>query len=164
MVSVYAAEGQTSEEVTTETNTTGVHDPVVRITPERGQFLKFLNHGDRGSKPGLPLFMKLRDSNDDPLPLDTEVRLAYLASGSENAEVVTIPLKNIQDYINNTLTEQQNEEQIDQFKHELKQGRSWNVRDIDELQIEILSSTEIDHSNSTFQFENSYVQQGSIDR
>jgi hypothetical protein len=160
---LFASEGTSSDEVTTETNTTGVLDPILRVEPTRGQFIKLRNRGPRGKRTGIPIYMDLRDSNDDQLPADTEVAIAYLPSGADQFEIVSDKFANITTYRLKTLTEQQNEDNVDSVKHELT-GASVNVRDVDDLLVVIDSSTQIDHSNSTIQFEPSNVEEDDMGR
>jgi hypothetical protein len=146
--SLYAAEGKTSNYVTTEVNTTGQSDAVLTIQPEDGVGLILVNRVDVGQKErGIPIYMDLRDSNDDPLPLDTEVEIAYEAPTDDSPQVVSYPLSNISTYRKKTISEQQDAENVDAVKVELKSSEL-RVRDIDQAFIRLNSSAQIDHSNS----------------
>jgi hypothetical protein len=78
--------------------------------------------------------------------------------GDSRRRTVSVEEDNISTYINKTVAEQQNVDNIDAVKHELK-GKAVNVRDIDELAVEIDSSTQIDWSNSALYFERNGVQE-----
>lgn len=160
---LFASEGTSSDEVTTETNTTGVLDPILRVSPERGQFIKVRNRGPRGKRSGLPIYANLKDGSDNDLPADTEVAIAYLPTGADQFEVVSDKFANITPYRLNSITEQQTEDKVDSVKHELT-GASVNVRDVDDLLVAIDSGTQIDHSNSTILFEPANVEEGDMGR
>jgi ABC-type transport system substrate-binding protein len=92
--SLYAAEGTTSNYVTTQTNTTGQSTPILTISPDDGVGLVVQNQVDVGDKRrGIPIYMDLRDSNDDALPLDTEVEIAFVSQLKDfgiAAEILTL--------------------------------------------------------------------------
>jgi hypothetical protein len=96
---------------------------------------------------GIPLYLKLRDANDDPLPLDTEVTFRFDAPDLKSPMVVSEVLKNIRTYRQLDLTQQQNEEYQDQVAVALE-GLGVDVTQIQELQIALDSSAQIDWANS----------------
>jgi hypothetical protein len=71
---------------------------------------------------------------------------------------VSVEEDNISTYINKTVAEQQNVDNIDAVKHEL-QGKAVNIRDVDDLAVEINSSAQIDWSNSSLYVERSGVEE-----
>lgn len=146
--SLFAAEGNTSNYVTTQQNTTGQFDPVATIQPDDGVGLVIHNSVDVGQKrQGFPIYADLRDGNDNQLPLDSRVAIGYEAPTDDSYRVVSIPLSNISTYRKKTIQEQQNRDNVDSVKHELKSSRL-EVRDIDKAYILVESSAQIDHSNS----------------
>ncbi|TKX79550.1 hypothetical protein EXE53_15410 [Halorubrum sp. SD626R] len=137
-------------------NTGGDASPILEITPDNGLFLTILNQAARGSAPGVPIYLDLRDSNDDPLPIGTSVRFEYQRPSDEQRNRVSEVRDNIQPYNNLDITEQQDEEFIDAVKIPLR-GKALNVRDIDSFYVSIESSVEVDWSNSQLYIEGSVV-------
>lgn len=160
--SLYAALGSTSDYVTTSQNVTGELTPVVTVSPEDGVGLVFRNMVAMGDKRGLPLYAKLKDGSDNPLPIDTEVALGYEAPTDKSLRVVSTEFSNISTYLKKTISEQQNEDNIDSVKHDLD-GSEVQVRDIDEFYVLVNSGTQIDHAHSEFYFEDSAVDEVDID-
>lgn len=161
--SLFAAEGTSSDYVTTETNTTGQLDPVVEIQPDDGVGLIISNAVDVGQKrEGFPIYLDLRDSNDNALPLDTRVAVGYEKPTDDSSNVVSIPFSNISTYRKKTISEQQDRENVDAVKHELKASQL-EVRDIDKAYILVESSTKIDHSNSEIYVDADAVDEVDID-
>lgn len=142
---------------TEEQNVTGVLSPILRFTPDDGLMLVIRGMVTAGDERGFPLYMDLRDSNDDPLPEDTRVVFQYKAPSMDDPQTVTHPLDHIRPWNALTLNEQQDEEYIDRTKVELKNTDSAlaqgeipkvKVRDIDEFRLSIDSSAEVDWSNT----------------
>lgn len=147
-----------SDVATEETNTAGVRTPILVIEPEDGTSLFFRNSVPRGDAPGIPIYAKLRDSNGDPLPQDTNIVLTFQAPSMDDPISVSVPRKNIRPYRGLSIEQQQNEEYIDRIKHELK-GPMLEVEDVEEIRVEILSSKQIDWANSRLQFAESGVKE-----
>jgi hypothetical protein len=126
-------------------NTPGELTPILKVGPEQGTMLTFLNRVEQGDARGLPIYAKWLDSNGDPLPVDTMYVLTAKQPGDARFSPVSIKEDNISGYINKSVTEQQNSDNIDSVKVELK-GRAVNIRDVDEFAIEINSSEQIDWS------------------
>jgi len=145
-----------SDSATELTNVVGVVSPIIEFSPGDGLFFEILNRAARGNAPGVPVYAKLRDSNGDPLPLDTTLRWQYEAPGDSEPRSVSETRDNIQPYNNLSITQQQDEEYIDAVKIPLK-GSTLRVRDIDSLYLSIESSEEIDWSNSQLYVEGSAV-------
>ncbi|MFD1645577.1 hypothetical protein [Haloarchaeobius litoreus] len=161
--SLFAAAGSTSNYVTTDTNVTGQMTPVLEIQPDDGVGLVIHNAVDVGQKrQGFPIYADLRDSNDNPLPLDTVVAIGYESPTHDNIQVVSTPLSNISSYIKKSIKEQQNRENVDSVKHELKNKRL-EVRDIDAAYVMLNSSTQIDHANSEIYVDNDAVDEVDIE-
>jgi hypothetical protein len=161
--SLYAAEGTTSNYVTTQTNTTGQSTPILTISPDDGVGLVVQNQVDVGDKQrGIPIYMDLRDSNDDALPLDTEVEIAFERPTDDTPQVVSFPLSNISTYRKKTISEQQDSENVDAVKVELKSS-ALEIRDIDLAYIRINSSAQIDHSNSEIYIDSDAVNEVDIE-
>lgn len=145
-----------SNEATELTNTTGQPDPILEISPQDGLIFEVLAAVARGRAPGVPVYMDLRDSNNDPLPVGTSVRLEFEAPGDKERSRVSKVRDNIQPWNNLTISDQQDEEYVDRVKIELL-GERIIVRDIDSLYVTIESSTQIDWSNSAVYVEGNAV-------
>jgi hypothetical protein len=150
--SLFAAEGATSDHVTTETNQTGQLDPIIRISPEDdGVGLILQNFVQKGDQPqGVPVYGKFRDGNDDPLPTNSRLAIAYQAPTDESWTIVSKPFGNIKTYNTKSIGDQQDTENIDQVKHKLHGdvSQTLEVRDVDEAFVLLESSTQLDHANS----------------
>jgi hypothetical protein len=145
---LYAAEGDSSDQITTETNTTGQWDPILVIEPTDGTGLIFRNNPPvEGKKPGIPIYMDLRDADGNQLPIGTQVALAYKSSTMDSWEIVSVPLKQIASYNKNTISDQQDAEKIDAVKHELK-AKQLQIRDVDKAYLLVNSSAAVDHANT----------------
>ena len=142
---------------TERTNVTGVMSPILTFQPDDGLMLVIRGMVSAGEERGFPVYADLRDSNDDPLPEDTELSFRYKSPQMDAAQTVTHPIDHIRPWNSLTLNEQQDDEFIDRTKIELKntdqalaQGEipQVRVRDIDELRVSVNSSAQIDWSNS----------------
>ncbi len=136
-----------SEEATQEQNTPGILTPILTFDPENGTLLRFLNAVSSGSALGLPLFLDLRDSNGDPLPVDTKLIFRAVRPTDDDPVAVSVAETNIAPWTNLTVAEQRNEENIDAVKVELV-GDAVNIRDKDEIRLEVDSSEQIDWTQS----------------
>lgn len=136
-----------SDIVTQLTNKTGVADPILKIEPKDGTRLRFLNWVPTGESKGMPIFMDLRDANDNPLPVDTASLLMLKRPGDSSRIAMSVEEDNLAAWNALTIAEQRNEENIDAVKVELE-ADAVNIRDIDEAYLVITSSTQIDWSNS----------------
>lgn len=124
-------------------NTPGELTPILTIKPEEGTVIGFLNRVPQGDATGMPLFMRLLDTDGDNLPVDTTLVLTARQPGDSRFAPVSIKEDNISPYVNKSITEQQDSQHIDSVKVELR-GRAVNVRDVDEFAIEIESDRQID--------------------
>ncbi|MGB9953689.1 hypothetical protein ACOZ4F_14985 [Haloarcula marismortui] len=168
---IFASEGAAAEAVTTAQNAPGspVPTPILEITPERGQFLRFLNRVAKGQESGIPIYMDLRDANGDPLPTKSELFLAIEPSGHETTMRVSEALKNISQYNQLSVNEQRNVDNVDSVKVELQNPEGLpnggqptdkiDVRDIDTLYLLLDSPAQIDHSNSEIYIDSNAVEQ-----
>lgn len=166
MTSIYIQNGTTAEYVEARTNQTGTMDDILAVSPERGTAMAILNRVDRGQqKWGVPITQKLRDSNGDLLPTDTEYRLEVLPTGFNNPVVVSQELEDIQSYNSLSVTEQRDTDYIDATKIILQEPEtqggevvpfvSW--RGIDEFRVSVKSAKEIDWSQSELSFPSAAV-------
>ncbi|SER15434.1 hypothetical protein [Natrinema salaciae] len=153
-LSLYAALGDTSKYVTTQTNITDQLTPVLSIRPKDGVGVLIRNAVNVGDKSGLPIYGKFRDSNGNPLPANTRVALGYEAPTDESIQVVSDPKATIASYIKNSVSDQQDDRKVDAVKHQLK-GSKLEIRDIDDAYILVDSSEQIDHTQSEIYFEES---------
>jgi hypothetical protein len=168
---IFASEGATAEAVTTAQNAPAspVPTPILEITPERGQFLRFLNNVAQGDQGGMPVYMDLRDSNGDKLPTSTSLYFAVEPSGHESAMKVSEVLKNISQYVKLGISEQRNVDNIDSAKIELQAPENApnggdsvpkvDVRDIDTLYLMCDSPAQIDWAQSEVYIESNAVEQ-----
>ena len=134
--------GTPKVDATEKTNVPGQMTNILEFQPIDGMILTLLNRGG-----GIPFQMDLRDSNDDALPLDTKVELVYDAPYLQRPQTVSETLANIGTYNRLSISQQQNEDYVEQTRVSLN-GRKLVVRDIDIAAVAIDSSTEIDWSNS----------------
>jgi hypothetical protein len=137
--------GTDKVEAIEQTNVTGQRTPILSFTPIDGMMLAL--RGSSSGGVGIPIYAKLMDSNGDDLPLDTELVLRYDAPHLDQPKVVSHKLSNLRVYRGLSIKEQQNADYRDRTRIELK-GSMLEVRDIDEVQIAINSSKEIDWSKS----------------
>ncbi|UWG46580.1 VP7/VP16-like Major capsid protein [Halanaeroarchaeum sp. HSR-CO] len=151
------------------TNVTGQMTPILGVSPDEGLALIIRGMVAAGSDRGIPIFADLQDSNGDPLPEDTEIALRYDAPGLDQPQVVSFIWDHIRPYRSLSINEQMDEDKyLDQTKHVLKntdqalrkgEVPQVNVRDIDELQVAINSSVQIDWSNSKLYFDRNAVRE-----
>ena len=162
--SLFAAEGATSDHVSTEQNQTGQLDPVLAISPEDdGVGLIIQNMVDKGDQTeGFPVYADLRDANDDQLPTNSRIAFAYEPTTADFWTIVSEVKGNIKTYNTKTIGEQQDRENIDQTKHRLDSPKgaeaALEIRDVDTVYLLLESSVQIDHSNSEF-----YIDQDAVE-
>jgi hypothetical protein len=134
--------GTEKVEATEKTNVPGQMTDILSFSPIDGILLTLSNRGG-----GIPFQLDLRDANGDPLPLDTDLEIAYDAPHLQRPQTVSETLGNIGTYNRLSIKEQQNEDYKEQTRISLN-GRELEVRSIDAVSIAINSSAEIDWSNS----------------
>jgi len=167
---LFASEGATAEAVTVAQNapSSPVPTPFLRISPERGQFLRFLNRVARGQEAGIPVYMDLRDADGNPLPTNTSVFFAVEPSGHETTMRVSEALKNISQYNQLSISQQRDSDNVDSAKIELQKPEGQpnggepadklDVRDIDTLFLMMDSQAQIDHSQSEIYIDSNAVE------
>jgi hypothetical protein len=140
-------------------NTTGVMSPILRIDPTDGTLLTFLNRVDVGTAEGLPLFFKLYSdaAGTTELPNDTEVQLLAKRPEDSRLRPVSVVEDSLSVWRENSISQQRNEEIIDQTKLELQSpdgqdAARVNVRDVDEFAVAVRSSAQIDWTESELYF------------
>jgi hypothetical protein len=138
---------------TEETNQVDRRDTILAFSPNDGLLLQVRN----SIAAGVPVYLKLRDSNDDPLPLDTELTFRFDAPQLDSPVVVSEILSNIRTYRQLSLTEQQNDEYIDQVAIEFE-GLGVDVSQIEELELAIESSAQIDWTYSEAELDRKAVE------
>jgi len=157
-----------SDEATEVQNTTGQFSPVLEIQPDRGMALIILGNVNSGEEAGIPIFADLRDSNDDPLPVDSGIRLEFQSKSADSRSVISHQHTNIRNYRNLSVDKQQNVEYIDSIKHKLKntdaareEGRvpQVEVTDTDTFFITVDSDTQIDWANSRLYIDRNAVRE-----
>jgi len=134
--------GTEKVEAAEETNVPGQMTDILAFSPIDGIHLTLHNRGG-----GIPFQLDLRDANDDPLPLDTKLEIVYDAPHLQRPQTVSETLGNIGTYNRLSIKEQQNEDYIEQTRIALNGGKL-EIRSIDEMSIAVLSSEQIDWSNS----------------
>jgi len=137
-------------------NIPGVTSPILEFEPEDGIGLRVRNNAARGSAVGVPIYLDLRDSNGDQLPVGTSVRFEYESPTSEERNRVSEIRDNIQQYRALDIRDQQDEDYVDSVKIPLL-GPNVEVRSIDSFYLSIESSTEIDWSQSAAYIEGDVV-------
>ncbi|WP_306056983.1 hypothetical protein [Natronococcus wangiae] len=147
-----------SDIVELQENTPDDLTPIMTIVPSEGTLIQIANRVPQGDAVGLPIYADLRDSNGDPLPVDTTFVLTAAQPGDPRRTPVSLAEDNISTYINKSISEQQSTDHVDATKIELR-GKAVNVRDVDELAVEIESSETIDWLNSKLYFERSGVRE-----
>lgn len=134
--------GTEKVEATEETNVTGQMTDILAFSPIDGIHLTLSNRGG-----GIPFQMDLRDANDDPLPLDTQLEIVYDAPHLQRPQTVSETLGNIGTYNRLSIKEQQNEDYVEQTRIALN-GAMLEIRSIDSVSIAVNSSEQIDWTNS----------------
>jgi len=85
-VNIFLDEGATGNNVEARDGVADHETAVVTFSPDRGTAARILNAVAAGSSRGLPLFLKPRDSNGDPLPVgSTTIYLAVKRAGSRRS-------------------------------------------------------------------------------
>lgn len=163
-IEVYS--GNASDLVEKKTNVVDQMTPILQISPDRGNAVRILNEVARGQAIGVPVFMNLKDSNDNDLPVDTELQWEFSPSNSDQRYKISRRLSNIAQYNNNTISEQADQDRIDTFKQVLTQPEfrgsapvshfEWS--DIEDVYVSIKSSTQIDWANAEFEVDPSAVE------
>jgi len=144
--------GTRQVEATEKTNVVDQPTSILAFSPIDGMELEISNMGGAG----FPIQMKLRDANDDPLPLDTVVTFRWDAPHLDQPQVVSYKLSNIGTFRRLSIKEQQNNEYSDQTRIELK-GSSLTVEHIESVEVFIESSEQIDWTYSEFYFHDKAV-------
>ena len=147
--------------------------PIAEITPDRGLFVRIANAVSKGSERGVPVYMRLRDSNNNLLPASTAAYFEMEIQGQEQAHKVSAKRAQISHYVANDLTTQRNTDNVDTSKFVLQRpetspvsqpASALEVRDIDSLYFSIDSSAEIDWSNSEWYVDTEATDKGSLSR
>ena len=139
-------------------NITDVFSPILEIQPKDGLALLIAGMVDQGEERGVPIYLDLRDANDNQLPTPTSVGLQFEQPGADDRTTVSHKLSNIRPYNSLTLNEQQNPDHIDRVKHVLKGTKQalekgkmprLGISDVDRAYLSIESSKVVDWSKST---------------
>ena len=163
---LFSVNGETSDYVETAENVPAspIPTPILDVSPDRGLFLRLVNHVAKGESIGIPLYMKLRDSAGNDLPPTTAVFLAVKRNGDELPVRVSEKRGNISFWTSNDITTQRDVDNVDGSKIVLSDGQqardALNVRDVDDLFLMVDGPTAIDHANSEIYVDSSAVQQG----
>lgn len=166
---IFAAKGESADPVTTYQNEPAAPrpSPILEVSPERGTFLRFLNAVIKGTVQGIPIYMQLRDSNGDLLPVNTEIKLELEVAGMDKEMVVSETMKSTDQYRTLSVSEQRDTDNIDSTKFTLQYPDAApqsgptpkvDVRDIDALYVTIDSAVQVDWSQSVLYIDSDYVQ------
>lgn len=172
MADIYLSEGSSSDLVVEHTNAAGIDraTPILEIDPDRGTFVRLLNRVDRGEEIGIPVYMKLRDANGDPLPTNTLLKFEIQRAGGEDTHKISAEVKQISFWNQNDIQTQRNVDNVDAAKIVLEYPEAaeqtgaapfHDVRDIDSAFVSIESAAEIDWTQSEFYIDTSAVEEGS---
>lgn len=172
MADIYLSEGSTSEHVVEHQNAAGIEraTPILEVDPDRGTFIRILNSVERGDEIGIPVYMKLRDSNGDPLPTNTLVKFELERAGGDDTHKVSEEIKQIAFWNQNSIQVQRDVDNIDSSKIVLEFPEAasdsgpapfHDVRDIDALYVSIESAAQIDWTQSEFYLDTAAVEEGS---
>lgn len=156
MVELFISEGTASEHAEKRTNTTGEMTPILASVLDRGTFARIRNQVRKGDEIGIPVYADLRDTNGDPLPVNTSVQFEIKVAGKSRTFKVSKEMRNISVYNSQTIKEQRNSDNVDSVKMVLTQPEAnggqkvpfVDFRDIDEFRVSIDSAAQIDWANS----------------
>jgi len=109
-----------SGEATEHENIAGRESEILTIQPDDGTGLVIDGMVNQGSEKGVPIYGKFYAQDGNPMPLDTTLAWKFEAPGDDDATTVTFPISNIRPYRTLSISEQQNEENIDAVKHVIK--------------------------------------------
>src|SRR6056297_2509602 len=113
-VNIFADEGATGTNVEARDGVADQPTAVLTFSPDRGTAARLLNAVAAGSSSGLPLYLKPRDSNGDPLPIGTTtIYLAVRRAGQSSFHRISEEINNIGHYVRNDITTQQDADNID---------------------------------------------------
>lgn len=128
-----------------QTNVTGQMTAILAFSPIDGMKMDVSNIVD--GQTGVPVYLNLKDSAGNDLPMDTELTVRWDAPHLDQPQVVAFTLSNIRQYRTLSIKDQQNEDYRDRTRVELK-GAELTVEDTEEMQIAIECSDQIDWANS----------------
>jgi len=146
---------------TTEQNTTGQIDPVLKFSPDEGVLLRVLNHMIKGDIAGPPVYYKLKDTNGNELPTDTFVTWQFQAPGQDDRTIIGRSRDNISPWNSQSITDQRDSDRIDSVKlpFDASPDGYVDVTHVDDLILSVDSSTQIDWSNSEFYLDAAYMRE-----
>jgi hypothetical protein len=132
--------------------------------------LRIANKIAKASEMGVPIYMKLLDSNGDHLPPSTSAYFALQLRGMEEPTKVSEKRGNLSFYLSNDITTQRDTDNVDGSLFVLSEPETnggetvshLDVRDIDKLFFKIDSDQTIDWSKSEFYVDTNAVQEGSL--
>jgi len=165
---IFLDQGATGNNVEARDGVADHETAVLTFSPDRGTAVRILNAVAAGSSSGLPLYLKPRDSNGDPLPIGTTtVYLAVKRAGQRSFHRISEEITNIGHYVRNDVTTQQDADNIDQSKVDLqypeasdKTGTpsSVTVRHIDEFAIMVESTAAWSSEQSVAQLDTDAIE------
>jgi len=160
---IFLDQGATGTNVEARDGVADHETAVVTFSPGRGTAVRLLNAVSTGSSSGLPLYLKPRDSNGDPLPVGaTTVYLAVKRAGQSSFHRISEEITNIGHYVRNDITTQQDADNVDQSKVDLQYPEASNetgtpssvkIRDIDEFAIMVDSTVAWSSADSIAQID-----------
>ncbi|MHB9287359.1 hypothetical protein ACKVMT_10015 [Halobacteriales archaeon Cl-PHB] len=160
MTDLNAVKGNSTDEVITYQNAPAVArpTPIIELDAESGTLLRLSNIGGEGA-PGLPVFMKLRDSNGDHIPVNSSLFFEVERAGQDSAIKHSVQVENLSFYQSNSISEQRDADKIRHAKLMLTPPEnapatgpvgSIDIRDVDAGYFTLDSAVQVDWSNSEF--------------
>ncbi|WP_231184720.1 hypothetical protein [Haladaptatus sp. DYF46] len=150
-------------------NSVGHATPIVTIDPERGTFLRFMNRVSKGEQIGLPLYMKLRDTNGALIPVNSQVDWRIEQVTDDQPIVISEEADNISYWNTNSITTQRDTENVDAVKIPFKTPsvlagpetsdapKNINVPGTAKLHLYLKSQAQVDWAESEFFVESEAV-------
>lgn len=170
MTDIFVSKGNSSDQVTTYQNATGVTlkpTPILEVSPDRGKFLRFQNR-NIGGNTGLPVYFDLNQTDGSDLPTNTLVVFEFQMSNGDDYHRVAVPKKQISFFNSNTISEQRNKERRHNAVIPLKYPEAADreglrdfidVRDVDSFTVSIISPAQVDWAVSEWYFDENAVKE-----
>jgi hypothetical protein len=163
---VHVVNGDTSEDLETETNITGTMDTIITLQPERGTWVRILNSIARGDLTGVPLYMDLVDQNGNPMPANTELQFAASEAGMTQSFKVSEMGADLSSWNNHSIKEQRHRDNVDAVKVHLEYPENHpqdgvrdqlDITDTDTFHVQVNSPAQWDPSASRFYIDSNAV-------
>jgi len=159
---IFLDEGATGPGVEAQANDAGHESQVLTYSPDRGTAIRILNAVSAGMMSGVPVAMKLRDTDGNLIPTNSTVFFAVKRAGQSSFHRISEEVNGLGHWHRTDLTTQLNSDNIDNSKVELQypeasgqtgSPNSVTVRDIDEFAVVVISPVEIDPAETVIQLD-----------